>query len=95
MKDLREHIRQIILEAFSDSEKRDIEKIVNKSAKPLIKKEIDKALGKDLEKLIKKEVEKSLKDKATQKEIADITKNIIKKLYRTISVDKQHIIDRL
>lgn len=44
---------------------------------------------------IQKEVEKMFKDKATQNEIGEITKAVIKKLYRELSYSSAHIVDRI
>ena len=44
---------------------------------------------------IQKEVEKMFKDKATQNEIGEITKAVIKKLYRELSYSSVHIVDRI
>ena len=59
------------------------------------KKEIDKVVGTSLEKTIQKEVEKTLKTKATKGEIADITKAVMKKLYKDLSFSYPQVIDRI
>lgn len=49
----------------------------------------------EIRKLIRDELAKMLKDKETKKEIADITKKFMKKLYRELSIDSTYIIDRI
>ena len=59
------------------------------------KKEIDKVVGTSLEKTIQKEIEKTLKGKATRDEIADVTKSVVKKLYKDLSLSYPQVIDRI
>ena len=56
------------------------------------KKMIDSKSVKDS---IRSEVESTFKDKATKKEIAEVTKAVIKKLYRELSYSSVHIVDRI
>ncbi|MBG17448.1 MAG: hypothetical protein CMB77_03765 [Euryarchaeota archaeon] len=69
-------------------------------------KELKKALGvsfigepgkinKFVADTIQKEIEKMFKDKATQNQIGEITKAVIKKLYRELSYSSVHIVDRI
>ena len=89
---LRSLIREtLLLEELTKSDKKEIEKIARKQAK----KEIDKVVGTNLAKTIQDEVKKSLKDKATKKEIGDITKAVMKKLYRDLSFSYPQVIDRI
>jgi len=44
---------------------------------------------------LEKEFAKALKDKATKEEIADISKKVIKKLYRELFFNYPYIIDRV
>ena len=89
---LRALIREsLLLEELTKSDKKEIERIARKQAQ----KEIEKAVGKDFAKSVQKEVEKVLKDKATKQEIADVTKSVVKKLYRQLSHNYPQIIDRI
>ena len=78
-KELRLFIRGILTEALTLTDKAEVERIAKKQAKQYAKEEVKKALD----------------DKATRSEIAEITKEILKRLYRDMSVDKQYIIDRI
>jgi hypothetical protein len=82
------NIRYLIREALTNSDKADI--------KTIVRKELDSAHGsKDFKKLITTEVEKALKDKSTKEEMGEISKKIIKKLYKDLSMHHPYIIDRI
>ena len=49
----------------------------------------------EIRKLVRDELEKLLRDKETKKEMADIAKKMLKKLYRELSIDSTYIIDRI
>ena len=83
--------RSLLLEELTKTDKKEIERIARKQAK----KEIDKVVGTSLEKTIQKEVEKTLKNKATKDELANITKAVMKKLYKDLSLSYPHVIDRI
>jgi hypothetical protein len=48
-----------------------------------------------LAKAVREELEKELKSSASKEQIAEISKRILKKLYRALSLQHPHIIDRL
>ena len=79
----------LLLEELTATDKKEIEKIARKQAK----KEIIKVVGNDLTKTIQKEVEKIFKNKATKDEIADVTKSVMKKLYRALATSHSNVID--
>ena len=69
-------------------------------------RELKKALGtsfigepgkinKFVKEAIQKEIDSTFKDKATQNQIGEITKAVIKKLYRELSYSSVHIVDRI
>jgi len=87
----RYQIRRILSEALTQTDKREIERIARKEAQG----EIEKVIGRDLSKTIQEEVSKALKDKAIQQEVADISKKVIKKLYRSLAMEKSFIIDQV
>ena len=91
MKITRRQIRQILSEALTRTDIRDVERIARKEAK----NEIQKVVGKDLAKTIQEEVVRALKDKATKQEVADISKAVVKKLYRSLAMEKAFIIDQI
>jgi len=79
----RTRLKEIILEELSKSDKADIKKIVTK--------ELDSALGK----AVKEELEKALKTKDVKSDIAEISKEILKKLYKDLSFHHPYVIDRI
>ena len=84
-------LRKIIREALTNTDIKAIERIARKEAKS----EIEKVVGRDLSKTIQEEVMKTLRNKATKEEIGDITKAVIKRLYRSLAMEKAHIIDQV
>ena len=84
----KDQVKKIIVEEFSKTEIKD-----------LVKKETEKAVERSLRDFLKndleKEILKALKDKRTKEEVADISKKVIKKLYRELSFNYPYIIDRV
>jgi isopentenyl diphosphate isomerase/L-lactate dehydrogenase-like FMN-dependent dehydrogenase len=74
-------------EALTKTDKADI--------KAMVKKEVDSLLSKELKKAMEDELVKALKKKNVKDDIADITKKIMKKLYRDLSLQHPYIIDRI
>ena len=86
---LRECI--LIIEELTKSDKKEIERISKKTAK----KEIDSAIKSFVKGDLEKEITKVLGNKATKEEVAKVSKNVIKRLYRELSVNYPAIIDRI
>ena len=63
--------------------------------KKLISKELDKTLKKGVKKILEDELSKALKSKATKEEIGEITKKVMKQLYKDLSYHHPYIIDRI
>ena len=76
-------LRQLIREELTKTDKAEI--------KRMISKELDKGLKKELSKAIEDE----LKSKDTKDEIGEITKKVLKKLYKDLSMHHPYIIDRI
>ena len=74
-------------EALTRTDKEDI--------KGIVKKELDALFSKELKKALEDELIKALKKKNVKDDIADITKKIMKKLYRDLSLQHPYIIDRI
>ena len=91
MKITEPQLRQLIREALTNTDLKQVERIARKEAKS----EIEKVVGRDLSKTIREEVMKTLRNKATKEEIGDITKAVIKRLYRSLAMEKSHIIDQV
>ena len=79
----RTRLKEIILEELSKQDKADIKKMVTK--------ELDIVLSK----AVKEELEKTLESKEIKSEIGNITKDILKKLYKDLSFKHPYIIDRI
>ena len=76
-----------------------LEEVLSKTDKDEIKKmvakELDKTLKAEVKKVLQDELEKALRSKATKDEIGDITKKVLKKLYKDLSYHHPYIIDRI
>ena len=70
-------------EELTKSDKKEIERLVAKQVKS------------ELKKILEDELQKALRTKATKEEIADISKQVLKKLYKDMSVHHPYIIDRI
>tara|TARA_B100000686_G_C16088400_1_gene617364 strand:- start:183 stop:500 length:318 start_codon:yes stop_codon:yes gene_type:complete len=81
------NLRYLIREALTKTDKAEI--------KTLIRKELEKELKAKLSKAVKEEVANALKDKSTKDEIGEISKKILKKLYKDLSMQHPYIIDRI
>jgi hypothetical protein len=85
---LRKTIKSLLLEELT---KKDVEKI----AKDTARKEIIRVVGNDFAKSIQDEIKKALGQKATKQQVADISKEVLKKLYREMSHSYNPLIDRI
>ena len=63
--------------------------------KKLISKELDKNLKSELKKALEDELSKALRSKSSKEDIGDITKKVLKKLYRDLSYHHPYVIDRI
>ena len=59
------------------------------------KDEIKRMVSKELKSMVEDEVEKILKSKSVKDDIGDITKSVLKKLYKDLSIQHPYIIDRI
>ena len=73
----------LLQEELTKSDKKEIEGIVAKQVQS------------ELKKILEDELQKALRTKATKEEIGDITKKVLKKLYKDMSVHHPYIIDRI
>ena len=81
------NIRYLIREALTKPDKDEIKRIG--------RKELESEMKAKLSKAVEEEVAKALKDKSTKEEIGEISKKIIKKLYKDLSMHHPYIIDRI
>jgi len=63
--------------------------------KRMISKELDKSLKSELKKVLEEELAQALRSKASKEEIGDITKMVLKKLYKDLSYHHPYVIDRI
>ena len=77
----------VIAEELTKTDKADIKKMISD--------ELDKSLRSELKKILQDELLKELGSKKTKEEIGEITKKIIKKLYKDLSFHHPYIIDRI
>lgn len=62
----------------------------------LVKDELQKELKRELKKMVEEELRKVLKDnRDIQNDVADISKEILKKLYKDLSLHHAYVIDRV
>ncbi len=75
----KKRLRQIILEELTRADKTEIKNMITK----------------ELDSMVKKEVEKAIASKKIKDDIGDITKKVLKKLYKDLSIQHPYIIDRI
>ena len=82
-----EPLHEELNEELTKSDKADIKRIVAD--------ELDKNLKRELKKILEDELPKALGSKASKEEIGDITKKVLKALYKDLSIHHPYIIDRV
>lgn len=75
--------------------KEELTKTDKKEIKTLVSKELDKILKAEVKKILEDELSKALRTKASKEEIGDITKMVLKKLYKDLSFHHPYVIDRI
>jgi len=79
MKITKSRLHAIIVEELTKSDKAAIKRMISK----------------ELKKMVEDEVAKAIKSKDIKDDIGDISKKILKKLYKDMSVHHPYIIDRI
>ena len=79
MKVTKTRLKEIIIEELTRGDKEDIKRMISK----------------ELKSMVEDEVEKAIKSKSIKDDIGDITKTVIKKLYKDLSIQHPYIIDRI
>ena len=88
MKITTKKLRELIIEELTAADKSEI--------KTLAAAEAEKALkSQKVKDVIEKEIQKTLRAAATKEEIGEITKKVLKKLYKDLSLQHPYIIDRI
>jgi hypothetical protein len=80
-------LHSMVMEELTKSDKDEIKKMVSD--------EMSKNLAKELKKALEEELPKALASSASKDEIGDITKKVLKKLYKDLSLQHPYIIDRI
>ncbi len=75
----KSRLKAIIVEELTKSDKDDIKRMISK----------------ELKSMVEDEVAKTLKSKSIKDDIGDITKSVLKKLYKDLSIQHPYIIDRI
>ena len=79
MKITKSRLQTLIKEDLTKTDKDDIKRMISSELKKMVEDEVGKAIG-----------SKKIKD-----EIGDITKKVLKKLYKDLSIQHPYIIDRI
>tara|TARA_R110000744_G_scaffold373448_2_gene485614 strand:+ start:944 stop:1198 length:255 start_codon:yes stop_codon:yes gene_type:complete len=77
----------LIIEALTKTDKDEVKSLISKEVKSMISKEISDAVSIELA--------KELKSPAVKQDIGDITKKVLKRLYKDLSLQHPYIIDRI
>lgn len=105
--DLLDIRTELLLEELTRSDKKDIDKMIKKALKvertdqmTAFKKEIAKELNssstrKRIKELVESELKTSMKSKDTKTAVADVTKLVLRKLYRELAYNYTPVIDRI
>ena len=84
------NIKQMIREALTVSDETSIKKMI---AKELSASQTD--IGKSLKKAVEAELSKAIKSKEMKNDVAEITKKILKRLYKDLALQQPYVIDRI
>ena len=88
MKITKKKLRELIIEELTAADKAEVKKLASAEAEKFFK-------SSQVKDMIQKEIEKTLKTAATKEEIGEITKKVMKKLYKDLSLQHPYIIDRI
>ena len=75
----KDRLRDIILEELTKTDKNEVKRMISKELKSMVEDEVGKVL----------------KSKSVKDDIGDITKSVLKKLYKDLSIQHPYIIDRI
>ena len=66
-----------------------------KEVQDIVRAEVDKQLKAELKRMVEEELSKLLGNRDVKNEIGDISKEILKKLYKDLSLHHTYVIDRV
>ena len=81
------YVAEPLNEELTKTDKSDIKKMISD--------ELDKVLKKELKKALEDELPKALSSTTSKEEIGKITKKVLKRLYKDLSLHHPYIIDRI
>jgi len=61
----------------------------------MIRRELEKSVKTELKKILEEELGNALRSKASKDEIGEITKKVLKKLYKDLAYHHPYVIDRI
>lgn len=71
------------------------EEMNKKEVQDIVRAEVDKQLKAELKRMVEEELSKLLGNRDVKNEIGDISKDILKKLYKDLSLHHTYVIDRV
>jgi|TARA_E500000305_G_C3870692_1_gene165009 uncharacterized membrane protein YheB (UPF0754 family) len=90
MKLTQETLKEMIVEELSKSDKNQIKKMISTELDSF-----ERQFKKSLKPIVEEELKKLLKNKDVKSDVADISKKILKKLYKDLAFQHPYIIDRI
>ena len=86
----QETLKEMIVEELSKSDKNQIKKMISTELDSF-----ERQFKKSLKPIVEEELKKLLKNKDVKSDVADISKKILKKLYKDLAFQHPYIIDRI
>ncbi len=83
-------LREVIIEELTKTDKEEIRRIASREAE-----KVNNKFKTELRSMVEEELEKLLKKTDTKDQLAEITKKILKKLYKDLAIQHPYIIDRI
>lgn len=71
------------------------EEMSKKEVQDIVRAEVDKQLKAELKRMVEEELSKLLGNRDVKNDIGDISKEILKKLYKDLSLHHTYVIDRV
>ncbi len=90
MKLTEKTLREMIVEELSSADKKQIKKMISTELNSF-----ESRFKKSLKPLVEEELKKLLKTRDVKADVADISKKILKKLYKDLAFQHPYIIDRI
>jgi glutamyl-tRNA reductase len=85
-----QRVREIIAEELSKADRDEIKRLASAEAR-----KVNREFKKEVKDMVEEELERLLKKPATKDQLGEISKKILKKLYKDLSIQHPYIIDRI